>query len=74
MGTQQIGRIASAFCAGTKASVTPSELGLFAASGKRVVACPEGYCLRGNVDIVCERYGLPQVADLDGLIRAPQAS
>jgi hypothetical protein len=32
------------------------ELGLFAKTGKCVVACPEGYWKRGNVQVICKRY------------------
>jgi hypothetical protein len=53
-----------AICFGviTQAPITLMELGLFANSEKCVVACPEGYCKRGHVQVVCERYGI-QVLD-----------
>lgn len=57
----------------TKAPITLLELGLFAKSGKLVVCCPEGYFRKGNVDIVCRRYGIPQVASLDELVRILRA-
>lgn len=47
------------FCAGTKSPITLLELGLLAEKGSRVVViCPEGYWRRGNVEIVCKRYGM----------------
>ena len=58
----------------TKAPVTLLELGLFATSGKLVVCCPEGYFRKGNVDIVCRRYGIPQVETLGGLVESIRAS
>lgn len=70
---EQADQIVVYFAPGTKAPITLLEFGLFAASGKLIVACPEGYWRKGNVDIVCERYGVRQVADLDGLIRALQS-
>jgi hypothetical protein len=51
----------------TKSPVSLLELGLFARSGKMVVCCPEGFWRKGNVDIVCEIYGIPQVESLNDL-------
>lgn len=53
-----------------QAPITLMELGLHARSGKVVVCCPEGYWRRGNVQVVCARYGIPMVNDLDALISA----
>lgn len=46
------------FAPGTKSPISLLELGLHAASGKLVVVCPEGFWRKGNVDIVCRRYGV----------------
>lgn len=62
--------IAFYFAPGTKAPVTMLELGLHARSGRAVVCCPEGFWRRGNVDIVCARFGVEQVRDLDALADA----
>ena len=51
----------------TKSPVSLLELGLFARSGKMVVCCPEGFWRKGNVDIVCETYGIMQVRSLGDL-------
>ncbi len=59
--------IAMYFDPNTKAPVTLLELGLFAASRKLIVCCPEGFWRKGNVDIVCEKYGIRQVASLEAL-------
>jgi hypothetical protein len=64
---EQANLIAIYFAPQTHAPITLLELGLFAHSGKLVVCCPEGFWRKGNVDIVCARYGVPQVADLDRL-------
>lgn len=53
----------------TKSPITLMELGLHAKDGKMVVCCPEGFWRKGNVDIVCRRYNIPTVADLDALIK-----
>ena len=50
----------------TKSPITLLELGLF--KHKCIVHCPEGYCRKGNVDIVCERYKVPTALTLDDLI------
>lgn len=52
----------------TMAPVTLLELGLMVErSANIVVCCPEGYWRKGNVDVVCERYGLDQVPTLEAL-------
>ncbi|OAK98326.1 hypothetical protein IQ06DRAFT_31110 [Phaeosphaeriaceae sp. SRC1lsM3a] len=43
------------------------ELGMYAATGKVVVCCPEGFYKRGNVQMVCSRYGIDLLEDLDSL-------
>jgi Nucleoside 2-deoxyribosyltransferase like len=56
------------FAPETRAPITLLELGLFAASGKQVVCCPEGYWRKGNVEVVCARYRIPFVETLPELI------
>ncbi|MBW1294591.1 nucleoside 2-deoxyribosyltransferase domain-containing protein [Aquimarina litoralis] len=53
----------------TKSPITLLELGLFAKSRKLIVCCPDGFWRKGNVDIVCERYGIQQVRSLNELVR-----
>jgi hypothetical protein len=48
----------------TRSPITLLELGLSAASGKLIVCCPAGFWRKGNVDIVCRRYGIEQVESL----------
>jgi Nucleoside 2-deoxyribosyltransferase like len=60
--------IALYFQPDTKSPISLLELGLYAASGKLIVCCPEGFWRRGNVQIVCSRYGIPMVNSLDDLI------
>ena len=47
----------------TKAPISLLELGLHARSGKLVVGCPDGYWRKGNVEVVCARYGIPLAGD-----------
>lgn len=59
---------------GTMSPISLLELGIYAANGtsKLVVCCPEGFQRKGNVDIICERYGVMQVADsseLEAMVR-----
>lgn len=69
-GQQRADVIAMHFDPTTKAPVTLLELGLFAASGKVIVCCPPGYWRRGNVQVVCARYGVPLVDTLTDLVTA----
>src|SRR5262249_33612497 len=62
--------IAMYFAPAEPSPITLLELGLFARSGKLIVCCPKGFWRRGNVEVVCARYGIPIVADLPGLIEA----
>lgn len=54
----------------TKSPITLLELGIHAAANpdKMIVCCPEGFWRKGNVDIVCARYGVAQASDLDTLL------
>jgi hypothetical protein len=62
--------IAMYFAPATQAPITLLELGLFARSGKLAVCCPAGFWRRGNVEVVCARYGVPLVAELPQLVQA----
>lgn len=52
---------------GTKAPISQLELGLHASGRKLVVCCPEGFWKRGNVQMVCEEYGIPLLGALEEL-------
>ena len=52
----------------TKSPISLLELGLFARDKKIIVCCPDGFWRKGNVDIVCEKYNILQVANLNTLI------
>ncbi len=62
--------IAFYFSPATRSPITLLELGLAARQSRAVVCCPADFWRRGNVEIVCSRYGIEQVATLDDLIRA----
>lgn len=54
----------------TKSPITLMELGLAASYGSldTVVCCPKGFWRKGNVDIVCKRYGIHQEPTLEDAI------
>ncbi len=63
-GLETASVVAMYFAPATKAPVTLLELGLCARAGRLVVCCPAGYWRRGNVEVVCRRYGVPLLASL----------
>ncbi|MEG0186375.1 MAG: nucleoside 2-deoxyribosyltransferase domain-containing protein, partial [Stenotrophomonas sp.] len=58
------------FAPGTQSPITLLEFGLYARSGKLLVAAPAGYWRKGNLDITGDRYGVPRFDDLPALIDA----
>jgi len=54
----------------TKSPISLLELGLYAASKKLLVCCPEGFWRKGNVDIVCVRNKITQYKSLEELIKS----
>ncbi|MEM7476515.1 MAG: nucleoside 2-deoxyribosyltransferase domain-containing protein [Planctomycetota bacterium] len=64
---ERAGTIVMYFSPATTAPITLLELGLFARSGKAIVCCPDGFWRKGNVEIVCARYGVPMVETLGDL-------
>lgn len=53
----------------SKAPISLLELGLYAKSGRMAVCCPEGYWRRGNVQVICQRFGVKLVGTMEELIR-----
>ena len=53
-----------------KAPITLLELGLYGNCNRSIVCCPEGYWRRGNVQMVCKRFGIPLVDDINNLFNA----
>ena len=50
---------------GSKAPISLLELGLHVIGRRMLVFCPEGFYRKGNVDVVCNRYGVPVWDDFD---------
>lgn len=67
-GLERASIVAMYFDPATKAPVTLLELGLSARSGRPIVCCPHGYWRRGNIEIVCRRFGLVLLESLDELV------
>ncbi len=44
------------------------KFGLYAESNKLIVLCPDGFCRKGNVDIVAEKYGVKTVESFEDLV------
>lgn len=49
------------------APITLLEMGLFAYKYP-IIYCPQGFWRKGNVDIVCQKYGLPTVDSWEALL------
>lgn len=57
---------------GSFSPISLLEFGLFH-SKPMIVCCPEGFYRKGNVDIVCRRYDVPQADSLDDLVEKARA-
>ena len=53
------------FAPGNKSPISLLELGLFARSKKVVVVCPNGFWRKGNVDMICVKFDIPQFDTLE---------
>ena len=60
--------IAFYFAPETKAPISLLELGMYANTGRVVVCCPSGFYKKGNVQMVCLRYGIPLVETSEELV------
>lgn len=61
-------KILVVFDPNTKSPITLLELGFLAGyrdPSKVIVVCPEGFWRKGNVDVVCARYNIPQCSTLE---------
>jgi Nucleoside 2-deoxyribosyltransferase like len=66
-GIEKSDRIIFYFQGGTKSPITLLELGLIADKNKAVVYCEIDFWRKGNVDIVCQKYGIKQVDSWENL-------
>lgn len=56
------------FAPNTKSPISLLELGLHAKSNKMHVVCDQKFWRKGNVDVVCKKYNIPQYASLEDLL------
>lgn len=63
-------KIVMYFDPNTKSPISLLELGMFAVNQNMLVCCPDGFWRKGNVEIVCDRFGLPLYKDIESLIEA----
>jgi hypothetical protein len=68
-GLEQCSLIALCLTKDSKAPISLLELGIHASDGKMIVHCPKGYWRKGNVDIVCTKYGVPVLESFEDFKR-----
>jgi hypothetical protein len=56
------------FAPETKSPISLLELGLHAKDNKMIVCCPNEFWRRGNVEMVCDRFGIPLHTFLDDAV------
>ena len=56
------------FAPETKSPITLLELGLTARTNKLIVGCPDGFWRKGNVEVVCARFGIPLASDWSAFV------
>ena len=70
---ERAGVVARYFPVGSKAPISFLEFGLYARSERLVVAAPEGFYRRGNLEITALRYGIPLFESLSELVSEVRA-
>jgi hypothetical protein len=70
LGLEKASKVIFYFDPQTQSPITLLELGFLAARApeKMLVCCPDGFWRKGNVDVVCARYGVRQAPSLDEMI------
>ncbi len=56
------------FTKGTMSPISLLELGLYANTKKLVVICDDEFWRKGNVDMVCKRWNIPQFNNLESVV------
>lgn len=54
---------------GVPSPISLLELGLSSRNGKMIACCPDGFYRKGNVEVVCERYGIPLVETFEEFVQ-----
>lgn len=56
------------FAPDSKSPISLLELGLFSRSHRLICCCPKKFWRHGNVEFICQKFKIPLVDDLDGLV------
>ena len=67
-GLNQSDLIVVYFDPNTQSPITLMEVGLYAASEKMIICCPDGFWRKGNIEVICDRYNIPLVENLEQLL------
>lgn len=67
-GLERADLVAMWFVPDTKAPITLLELGLTARADKLVVGCPDGFWRKGNIEVVCDRFGIPLATEWSAFV------
>jgi len=62
-GLERADLVAMWFHPDTISPITLLELGLVARGDRLVVGCPDGFWRKGNIEVVCSRFGIPLTKD-----------
>lgn len=72
-GLEQATFIALCLTEKSKAPISLLELGLHVIGRRMLVFCPDGFWRKGNVDVVCRRYGVPVFENFEDFTRSVKA-
>ena len=64
-GLEDANFVAMGLTKDSKAPISLLELGLHVVGRRMIVYCPEGFYRKGNIDVVCKRYGVPVYEDFE---------
>jgi len=67
-GLQGSDYIVMYFDPNSKSPISLLELGLFSRSHRIICCCPEKFWRRANVEFICQKFKIPLVGSLDGLV------
>lgn len=62
---QSVGHVFMYFAPGTQSPISLVEFGLMIKKKNMIVVCPKGFWRKGNVDIMCQREGIPSFGSLE---------
>jgi hypothetical protein len=64
-GIEMADRVVFYFDSNTSSPITMLELGINSRMNNSIVRCEKPFWRKGNVDILCDRFSIPKVKDLD---------